>query len=100
MKNRRKYRRYYTAALVGLLVMSLASCGQAEETAEDLVSIPVSNEDGSSEGSSASVNEKNGIVAVSADAVNVMDVSGMFTDRDLRGDYDPYNSIKIELEEE
>lgn len=88
MKRKLLYKRYAFALTAALTVCSLTACGgrETEPAVDTLV-----------EGNVTVVSEQGRAASVAAE--NLLAVDEMFTDRDLRGDYDEAESVPIVLTE-
>ena len=101
MKRKAKYQLLSLTAALTLTIFSLAACG--EQTQPDVSG--AQTEGTQAKGSKVEGNQAEGNVAsvtgqgeaTYAAAENLLDVTEMFTDRDLRGDYDEAESIAITL---
>lgn len=96
MKRKALYKLFSIMTALTLMAFALAACGN--QTQPDVSGPQV--EDNQAEGTqvegSVTATTGQGQVAYAA-AENLLDVTGMFTDRDLRGDYDEAESIVITL---
>lgn len=101
MKRKALYKLYSITAALTLTIFSLAACG--DQTKQDVSGAQVGGTQ--MEGTQVEGTQVEGsVVAASgqgqaayAAAENLLDVTEMFTDRDLRGDYDEAESIAIIL---